>query len=216
MSVSDSRVPTFGIQPQCPQQSSSNVVVIEFSAQHLITEFEMPLLLTDMIHQLKFALANLITIVDKASQRVSSETETVIVCLQHRTKLSLADMSAEVNPNGIFSIIEEYGSGLSTVLDRLFIQHSRLDTIRPCVSGQQILSAYIPYSLSPDGFILRALHIQSEVLVMYRQQLHHSCNSAYSLLTPETCIARIETFLHLVQFGKRNGLICIICFFYVK
>ena len=99
-------------------------VVIEFSAQHLITKFEMPLLFAYMIDQLKLTPADIIPVVDKASQRVSSETETVIVCLEHRTKLRLADMSAEINPDGVFSIVEEHGSCFPSVFDRFVIKRS--------------------------------------------------------------------------------------------
>ena len=55
---------------------------------------------------------------------------------------------------------------------------------------------HIPCSLSQNGIILRALHIQSEVLMLYRQQLH---NCVMRLLTPKTRVARIEAFFHFIQ-----------------
>ena len=100
------------------------LVVVQLRAQHLVAQLEASLLLTYIIYELQFASPNLIAVVDEASQRMASEAESVVVGLEHRAKLRLADMCAKLHPDGIFGIVEEHRLCLPSVFYRLIVERS--------------------------------------------------------------------------------------------
>ena len=147
-------------------------VIVELRAQHLIAQGETSVLASRLIHEVQFALTNVVAVVDEACQYTASEGKPVIVVLQYGTKLRLVDIALEFHPNRVFGIVEEYRRCLLALCYRLPIALYRLHTLAPCVGREQMLLTHIALCFVPDAVKLCTFDVHREVLVPYGQQFH--------------------------------------------
>ena len=76
---------------------------------------------------------------------------------------------SNVHPNRVFRIVKEHGRSLLIFCNRFPIPFYRHNTLRPSVSGKQILFSHITLRLIPDVVELRTVNKHREIFVLYGQ-----------------------------------------------